>query len=61
LFNESKFVSRGGLKLEKAADIFKIDFSDKVVLDIGSSTGGFTDLALKKGQRRYMLWMLEKV
>lgn len=50
--NENRFVSRGGLKLEKAADIFNIDFTDKIVLDIGSSTGGFTDLALKKGAKK---------
>jgi 23S rRNA (cytidine1920-2'-O)/16S rRNA (cytidine1409-2'-O)-methyltransferase len=50
--NENRFVSRGGLKLEKAVDIFNIDFTDKIVLDIGSSTGGFTDLALKKGAKK---------
>lgn len=47
-----KYVSRGGLKLEKARDCYHIDFGDKVVLDIGSSTGGFTDLALQSGARR---------
>jgi 23S rRNA (cytidine1920-2'-O)/16S rRNA (cytidine1409-2'-O)-methyltransferase len=47
-----KYVSRGGLKLEKARDCYHIDFRDKVVLDIGSSTGGFTDLALQSGARR---------
>lgn len=44
-----KYVSRGGLKLEKAKDVFGIDFSDKILLDIGSSTGGFTDVALQNG------------
>jgi len=46
------YVSRGGLKLEKARDYFHINFKDKVVLDIGSSTGGFTDLALQSGAKR---------
>ena len=44
-----KYVSRGGLKLEHALDCFNIDLTGKVVLDIGSSTGGFTDCALKYG------------
>ncbi len=44
-----KFVSRGGLKLEKAILDFKLDFENKTVLDIGSSTGGFTDCALQNG------------
>lgn len=47
IFN--KYVSRGGLKLEKAIEDFELDFSGKSVLDIGSSTGGFTDCALKHG------------
>lgn len=41
------FVSRGGLKLKKAIELFKIDLKDKVVADIGASTGGFTDCALQ--------------
>lgn len=44
-----KYVSRGGLKLEKAIEVFNIDFSNKILLDIGSSTGGFTDVALQNG------------
>ena len=44
-----KYVSRGGLKLEKAANVFKIDFNKKICVDIGSSTGGFTDLMLQNG------------
>lgn len=44
-----KYVSRGGLKLEKALNDFDITVQDKVVLDIGSSTGGFTDVALQNG------------
>ncbi len=47
LFN--KYVSMGGLKLEKAIKDFGLDFSGKTVLDIGSSTGGFTDCALQHG------------
>ena len=47
IFN--KYVSRGGLKLEKAIADFQLDFTGKSVLDIGSSTGGFTDCALKHG------------
>ncbi len=48
---EVKYVSRGGLKLEKAIKEFNLDFKDKVVLDVGSSTGGFTDCALQNGAR----------
>ena len=43
------YVSRGGLKLEKAIKEFSIDMNGKRVLDIGSSTGGFTDCALQHG------------
>lgn len=43
------YVSRGGLKLEKAIRQFHIDMKDRVMLDIGSSTGGFTDCALQNG------------
>lgn len=43
------YVSRGGLKLEKALKVFDIDVKDKILLDIGSSTGGFTDCALQNG------------
>ena len=46
-----KYVSRAGLKLEKAIDVFGIDFKDKKVMDIGSSTGGFTDCALQNGAK----------
>ena len=42
-----KYVSRGGLKLEKAMNIFGIDLTDKVCMDIGASTGGFTDCMLQ--------------
>ncbi len=47
-----KYVSRAGLKLEGAIDSFNIDFNDKNVMDIGSSTGGFTDCCLKHGAKR---------
>ena len=47
LFN--KYVSMGGLKLEKAVKDFGLDFAGKSVLDIGASTGGFTDCALQCG------------
>ena len=43
------YVSRGGFKLVKAMESFDIDFTEKRVLDIGSSTGGFTDVALQNG------------
>jgi len=43
------FVSRGGLKLEAALEAFRIDVSGLTVLDIGASTGGFTDCLLKRG------------
>ena len=49
--NALKYVSRGGLKLEKALDVFDITVEDKIVLDIGASTGGFTDCALQNGAR----------
>ena len=44
-----KYVSRGGLKLEKAIETFSIDLSDKICMDIGASTGGFTDCMLQNG------------
>lgn len=44
-----KYVSRGGLKLEKAITEFNFEVKNKVMLDIGSSTGGFTDCALQNG------------
>jgi len=44
-----KYVSRGGLKLEKAMEVFPINLSGKVCMDIGSSTGGFTDCMLMNG------------
>ena len=43
------FVSRGGLKLEKALAAFQADVRDKVCMDIGAASGGFTDVLLKNG------------
>ena len=45
------YVSRGGLKLEKAIKVFELNFKDKIVLDIGASTGGFTDCSLQNGAK----------
>jgi 23S rRNA (cytidine1920-2'-O)/16S rRNA (cytidine1409-2'-O)-methyltransferase len=47
-----KYVSRGGLKLEAALDSFAIDPSGKVAIDIGASTGGFTDCLLQRNARK---------
>ncbi len=47
-----RYVGRGGVKLEAALDRFKIDVNGKVALDIGASTGGFTDCLLQFGARR---------
>ena len=47
-----KYVSRGGLKLEAAIRNFDLDFADQRVLDVGASTGGFTDCALQHGARQ---------
>lgn len=46
------YVSRAGLKLASVTEAFAVDFRDKTVLDIGSSTGGFTDYALKHGAKK---------
>lgn len=47
--NTLKYVSRGGLKLEKAMQCFPIDISGKICMDVGASTGGFTDCMLMNG------------
>jgi 23S rRNA (cytidine1920-2'-O)/16S rRNA (cytidine1409-2'-O)-methyltransferase len=47
-----KYVSRGGLKLEAALDAFGIDVKDRTAIDIGASTGGFTDCLLQRGAKR---------
>ena len=46
------FVGKGGLKLKKAIESFKLNFFDKTVLDVGASTGGFTDCALQNGAKK---------
>ena len=46
------YVSRAGLKLASVSESFKLDFTEKIVLDIGSSTGGFTDYALQHGAQK---------
>jgi len=46
------YVSRGAFKLEKAIKVFEADFERKVVLDIGASTGGFTEVSLRHGAKR---------
>ena len=50
--NSLKYVSRGGLKLEKAMQEFPVELSGKVCMDIGSSTGGFTDCMLQNGAKK---------
>ncbi|MCI8484030.1 MAG: TlyA family RNA methyltransferase [Lachnospiraceae bacterium] len=50
--NTLKYVSRGGLKLEKAMQNFSIDLTDKICMDIGASTGGFTDCMLQNGAKK---------
>jgi 23S rRNA (cytidine1920-2'-O)/16S rRNA (cytidine1409-2'-O)-methyltransferase len=50
-FTFDKYVSRGGYKLEAALDAFNIDVKDKVMLDAGSSTGGFTDCLIQHGAK----------
>jgi len=51
LLNELEFVSRGGQKLEKALNFFNVSPKDKICIDCGASTGGFTDCLLKKGAK----------
>lgn len=49
---EHPYVSRGGVKLAAALDAFSIDPAGKIALDVGASTGGFTDCLLQRGARR---------
>ena len=49
---DEQYVSRAGLKLASVAGLLKLDFRGKTVLDVGSSTGGFTDYALKHGAKK---------
>ena len=48
---ENEYVSRGALKLEKAVRVFGAELRDQVIMDIGSSTGGFTDVCLRCGAK----------
>lgn len=50
--NTLKYVSRGGLKLEKAVTEFSLDLKGKVCMDVGASTGGFTDCMLQNGAKK---------
>ena len=52
LVTDEQYVSRAGLKLASVARILNLEFKDKIVLDVGSSTGGFTDYALQHGARK---------
>jgi 23S rRNA (cytidine1920-2'-O)/16S rRNA (cytidine1409-2'-O)-methyltransferase len=63
------YVSRGGKKLEAALEAFRVDPKGKVILDVGASTGGFTDCVLQKGAKRVyavdvgygqLAWKLQK-
>ena len=47
-----KYVSRAGLKLASVAELLNVSFKNTVVLDVGSSTGGFTDYALQHGAKK---------
>ena len=50
--NRMRYVSRGGYKLEKAMEVFPISLDGKVTMDIGASTGGFTDCMLQNGAQK---------
>jgi len=52
LGHDLKYVGRGGLKLERALEHWKLDVSGKVCMDVGASTGGFTDCLLQRGAAR---------
>src|SRR5688572_11630972 len=49
---DDRYVSRAALKLASVAEIFGLDFRGKTMLDVGSSTGGFTDYALQHGAKQ---------
>lgn len=52
LKTDEQYVSRAGLKLASVSSALKLNFTDKVMLDVGSSTGGFTDYALQHGAKK---------
>ena len=56
-----RYVSRGGLKLEKAVDVFKLDLSGYLCIDIGASTGGFTDCMLQNGAKKVYAYCTHSV
>lgn len=51
---QDRYVSRAGLKLASVAQVLQLDFNNKTVLDVGSSTGGFTDYALQHGAKKVL-------
>ena len=53
--NVCPYVSRGGFKLEKAIKTFNIDLTDKTIIDIGASTGGFTDCKMELSYRMLLM------
>lgn len=57
LRDQQKYVGRGGIKLEAALRDFKIDVVDKTCLDVGASTGGFTDCLLQQGAKK--VWAVD--
>lgn len=57
LNEKERYVSRAGLKLASVAQLLGVDFRDKTVLDVGSSTGGFTDYALQHGATK--VWAVD--
>ncbi len=50
--NKLKYVSRGGLKLEKAIEVWRPDINGRICMDVGASTGGFTDCMLQNGAKK---------
>ena len=50
--NDNPFVSRGGFKLDKALKVFNADVTDKICMDVGASSGGFTDCLLQNGAKK---------
>ena len=62
LKTKKTWVSRGGFKLDKAIRHFKVSCKDQIIMDIGSSTGGFIDVLLTNGQKsiqhRCWLWSI---
>lgn len=52
IVRDNRFVSRGGIKLEHAIKVFRIPVEDKIAIDVGASTGGFTDCLLQYGVKK---------